>query len=195
MFSSAVTQRPHPPGPAGLPAARGGLGGAALFLSPGNAPLGDTSPLCWHVPAGKGGLSSFPPSHTASRTRTNRTREAVFTVFGLRGGRDGGESGIFLLVFIFFIFIFPPPLHGKGFCLRKVLQSSREGRATGRGAKKTGSLADVGQKTIGKQSLLLATPPPPPFPSPRPFPPQEPGSRRAERGTQLWSLPEPKETR
>lgn len=103
--------------------------------------------------------------------------------------------GYFLLVFILF-FIFPPsPPRQRVFACGRCRKAAGRAGPRGEEQKKTGSLADVGQKTIGKQSLLLATPPPPPFPSPRPFPPQEPGSRRAERGTQPWSLPEPKETR
>lgn len=77
----------------------------------------------------------------------------VFTVFGLGEERKrGGKAGLLQ-------FFLPSPTHSKGFCplggvrehmalcaggCRKMPQSSREGRAAGRGAKKTSSLVYVG---------------------------------------------------
>ena len=47
-----------------------------------------------------------------------------------------------------FLFSFPLPPMVRCFACRKMPQSSREGRATGRGAKKTGSLADMCAKCV-----------------------------------------------
>lgn len=83
---------------------------------------------------GSQGLSSFPPSHTASHARTDgwagaqgtgRTQEAGDSIYSLWSwGREGkrGERVGFFLCFFFFC---PTPAHGKGFCPQEVSGSTR----------------------------------------------------------------------
>lgn len=120
--------------------------------------------------------SPHPTPGPTHRGQAGHKRQYLQSLVSGKGGR---KREMVLCCLFLFLFSFPLPPMVRCFACRKMPQSSREGRATGRGAKKTGSLSDIGQKDYRKAvpSPCNLPPTPPPFPSCRLFPPQELGQQ------------------